>query len=179
MRPSPTSVTALPAALLLLLLSGTAVAEPFEDHRQLDCRLAPRNCTTYWLTRGIAPGPVMRFQFTGRQPALTWAQRLKRVFAIDIEKSAGLPMRTADGRRETAGLRDVPDETCLQCGDRLRVIASIEVPAVIERILEHLGRDAESVEPPHPSRATQDGSVDLTAAAAPSAPVPRAWTGAR
>jgi hypothetical protein len=39
---------------------------------------------------------------------MSWAQRLKRVFAIDIE-------------------------TCQQCGGRLRVIASIEQPAVIER----------------------------------------------
>jgi len=49
-----------------------------------------------------------------RHPGMSWAQRLKRVFAIDIE-------------------------TCRQCGGRLRVIASIEAPAVIERILEHLG----------------------------------------
>ena len=65
---------------------------------------------------------------TDRQRALTWAQRLKRVFAIDIE-------------------------TCRQCGGRLRVIASIEAPALIERILAHRGRDAGSVDPAHPSRA--------------------------
>ena len=53
-----------------------------------------------------------------RQRAMSWAQRLKRVFAIDIE-------------------------TCRQCGGRLRVIASIEATRVIERILEHLGRTAE------------------------------------
>ncbi|MDH3840933.1 MAG: hypothetical protein OES35_08435 [Chromatiales bacterium] len=33
------------------------------------------------------------------------------------------------------------------------MIASIEDPAVIERILERPGRDAASVDPPHPSRA--------------------------
>ena len=65
---------------------------------------------------------------TDRQRGLTWAQRLKRVFAIDIQ-------------------------TCRQCGGQLRVIACIEAPAVIERILAHLGRDAESVVPAHPSRA--------------------------
>ena len=65
---------------------------------------------------------------TNRQRAMTWAQRLKRVFAIDIA-------------------------ICRQCGGRLRVIASIETPAVIERILGHLGRDGESVDPAHPSRA--------------------------
>src|SRR5690606_11677876 len=63
-----------------------------------------------------------------RQRAMSWAQRLRRVFAIDIE-------------------------TCRQCGGKLRVIASIEAPAVIERILEHLGRDAGSVDSAHPGRA--------------------------
>jgi hypothetical protein len=63
---------------------------------------------------------------------MSWAQRLKRVFSIDIE-------------------------TCRQCGGHLRVIASIEAPAVIERILEHLGRDAETVDPAPPSRAPPQG----------------------
>jgi hypothetical protein len=41
---------------------------------------------------------------------MTWAQRLKRVFRIDIE-------------------------TCEYCGGAVRIIASIEDPAVIEKIL--------------------------------------------
>jgi hypothetical protein len=44
-------------------------------------------------------------------------------------------------------------ETCRQCGGRLRVIARIEPPALIERILGHLGRAAGAVDPAHPSRA--------------------------
>jgi len=67
-----------------------------------------------------------------RQRAMSWAQRLKRVFAIDIE-------------------------TCRQCGGKLRVIASIEEPAVIKRILEHLGHTAEPIDPAHPSRAPPQG----------------------
>ncbi len=47
---------------------------------------------------------------------MTWAQRLKRVFDIDIEK-------------------------CDKCGGKLKVIASIEDPEVIEKILHHLGLD--------------------------------------
>jgi hypothetical protein len=43
---------------------------------------------------------------------MNWARRLKRVFAIEIEQCAG-------------------------CGGRLKVIASIEDPEVIERILAH------------------------------------------
>jgi hypothetical protein len=48
-----------------------------------------------------------------------------------------------------------------RCGGRLRVIASIEAPAVIERILEHLGRDTESVDPAHPSRAPPQGDLSI------------------
>jgi len=43
---------------------------------------------------------------------MSWMQRLKRVFAIDIEH-------------------------CRRCGGTLRVIASIEDPLLIERILSH------------------------------------------
>ncbi len=45
---------------------------------------------------------------------MSWAQRLKRVFAIDIEQ-------------------------CERCGARVRIIASIEDRLVIQRILNHLG----------------------------------------
>ncbi len=44
---------------------------------------------------------------------MTWAQRLKRVFGIDIE-------------------------TCRECGGAVRIIACIDDPAVIEKILTHL-----------------------------------------
>ena len=48
-----------------------------------------------------------------RRAAMTWAQRLKRVFAIDIE-------------------------TCSECGGDVRIIACIEDPEVIRKILAHL-----------------------------------------
>ncbi|MFM1895755.1 MAG: hypothetical protein RLZZ385_829 [Pseudomonadota bacterium] len=44
---------------------------------------------------------------------MTWVQRLKRVFTIDIE-------------------------TCEKCKGPVRIIASVEDPAVIRQILEHL-----------------------------------------
>ncbi len=44
---------------------------------------------------------------------MTWAQRLKRVFNIDVE-------------------------TCSECGGTVKTIASIEDPAVINMILAHL-----------------------------------------
>ena len=48
-----------------------------------------------------------------RHASMTWAQRLKRVFNIDIE-------------------------TCRECGGTVKVIACIEDPVVIEKILTHL-----------------------------------------
>ena len=48
---------------------------------------------------------------------MSWTQRLKRVFQIDIER-------------------------CEQCGGKVQIIASIEEPATIKRILEHLKRQA-------------------------------------
>ncbi len=47
--------------------------------------------------------------------AMTWAQRLKRVFNIDIE-------------------------TCQACGGPMKIIACIEDPIVIRKILDHLDR---------------------------------------
>ena len=44
---------------------------------------------------------------------MTWVQRLKRVFAIEIEK-------------------------CEECGGEVKGIASIDDPDVIEKILKHL-----------------------------------------
>ena len=54
-----------------------------------------------------------------RHAAMTWARRLKRVFGIDVESS-------------------------VRCGKAVRVIASIEEPALIERILAYVGGKAEA-----------------------------------
>ena len=48
---------------------------------------------------------------------MTWMQRLKRVFGIDIE-------------------------TCKRCGAKVKVMASIEAPAVSANILKHLKQKA-------------------------------------
>jgi hypothetical protein len=48
--------------------------------------------------------------------AMSWAQRLRRVFAIEVD-------------------------TCARCQGQLRVIASIEELEVIARILAHRDRD--------------------------------------
>ena len=57
-----------------------------------------------------------------RRAAMTWAQRLKRVFGIDIA-------------------------TCSACGGALRIIACIEDPAVIKKILTHLDKKDACTEP--------------------------------
>ena len=49
---------------------------------------------------------------------MTWARLLKRVFDLDLER-------------------------CEQCGGKLKIRAAIEEPAVIERILTHLGLAAQ------------------------------------
>ncbi len=53
---------------------------------------------------------------------MSWAQRLKRVFKIDIE-------------------------TCAECGGPMKVIACIEGPVVIKKILDHLNQKPETVSP--------------------------------
>jgi hypothetical protein len=56
-----------------------------------------------------------------RRASMSWAQRLKRVFNIDIE-------------------------TCRECGGAVKVIACIETPVVIKQILDHLKHKAETSE---------------------------------
>ena len=65
-----------------------------------------------------------------RRAAMSWAQRLKRVFGIDIQ-------------------------TCALCGGAMRIIACIEDAAVIEKILAHLDAKAAAGQTsrPPPSRA--------------------------
>ena len=77
---------------------------------------------------------------------MAWAQRLRRLFDIDVANSAGQPIGTAAGCREAVGCRDVADETCRACGGALRVIACIEDPVVIEKILSHLDKKTSFVD---------------------------------
>jgi len=65
---------------------------------------------------------------------MTWAQRLTRVFNIDIDNSAGQSICTVVDCRESVGHKDLPDETCRECGGAIKVIACIEDPVVIEKI---------------------------------------------
>jgi hypothetical protein len=88
------------------------------------------------VTKPKAPASFERDKQTEahRHRAMTWAQRLKRVFQIEIE-------------------------TCRRCGGRLRVIASIEEQVVIDRILGHLGHATEPLDLAHPGRGPPTGEL--------------------
>mgnify|MGYP001547886975 CR=1 FL=1 len=65
-----------------------------------------------------------------RHAAMSWAQRLKRVFNIDM------PQGTLSRRFAPIHLVEV----CARCGGSVRIIACIEDQDVIDRILAHLQR---------------------------------------
>jgi hypothetical protein len=84
------------------------------------------------LRAAIVPGPVQNPIEHAEEHARTsarmgWARLLKRVFDIDLEH-------------------------CPQCGGEFKIIAAIEEPAVIVRILTHLGLPARAP-PRSPARA--------------------------
>ncbi len=93
--------------------------------------------------RGKGPKHKASVQSADRTPAerhvaMTWAQRLKRVFNIDIE-------------------------TCQACGGPMKVIACIEDPVVIRTILTHLDRNAPTTTSsplPEPRAPPQAGLFD-------------------
>jgi hypothetical protein len=72
-----------------------------------------RTTTTAWRASGNQPAATRNP--AERHRAMNWAQRLKRVFQLDLS-------------------------SCEGCGGQVRVIASIEDPLVIGKILEHLER---------------------------------------
>jgi hypothetical protein len=85
----------------------------FAPHSKLRAAVTPAH-------RGIgaAPPPTDPARPpTPRHVAMSWARRLKRVFGIEIEG-------------------------CVRCGGPLRIIASIEEPGVIAKILSYLERTA-------------------------------------
>lgn len=62
---------------------------------------------------------------TPRHVAMSWARRLKRVFGIQIERCSG-------------------------CGDALKIIASIEEPQLIAKLLAHFERTLSARRPIKP-----------------------------
>jgi len=109
----------------------------FAPHSALRAQVTPAG-------RGKHTGPTERSP-AERHRAMTWAQRLKRVFRIEIEQ-------------------------CEHCGGKVRIIASIEDPAVAGRILAHLqereGADSTPADAATAHRAGRSISPEA---------VPRAW----
>ena len=70
-----------------------------------------------------------------RRGSMNWAQRIKRVFNIDVER-------------------------CDQCGGKIKEIACIEDPVVIKKILDHLDKTAPTEQGRRPQRrASPQGSL--------------------
>ena len=67
------------------------------------------------------PSPVAGRR-TGRHPHPSWAELLRRAWAVDVL-------------------------ACRACGGRLRLLATIQDPAVVHRVLTHLGLPTESPQP--------------------------------
>ena len=67
--------------------------------------------------------------------SMTWARRLKRVFRVDVE-------------------------TCEHCGGTVRIVAAIEDPDVIERILTHIARRDRAANTPHGPRGPPGAACD-------------------
>ena len=92
----------------------------FAPHSRLRAAITPAGCGAGG--KGAKQDANAEAPAVPKHVAMSWAQRLKRVFAIEID-------------------------TCARCQGRLRVIASIEEPEVIARILAHRERDCGAAEP--------------------------------
>lgn len=87
------------------------VLAPHYKHRKQIVPKPPELIVTGQEPEIIAPNILEQ-----KQKNIPWARLLARVFGIDVE-------------------------TCSKCGGRMKIIAAIEDPAVIRKILDHLGLD--------------------------------------
>ena len=105
-------------AVIRVVRSSKGTADPTPHSRELGMDPLPRRVGAEppLAGRGYAGGQGRTAQpersAIERHAAMTWARRLERVFGIDVE-------------------------SCVRCAKAVRVIASIEEPALIERILAH------------------------------------------
>ena len=103
------------------LIRFHGVFAPNFKHRSLVVPSPPHNQKTDEEGSGLED--LEDYHGKKKSRSMTWAQRLKQVFNIDIE-------------------------TCSKCGGKVKIIVCIEETEVIEKILNHLGLDSK---PPTPS----------------------------
>ena len=108
------------------LIRYHGILAPNAKHRS---QVVPRVAPQPRRRRGKEPVPADRPVVAASRAdmptaPLTWMQRLKRVFAIDLS-------------------------VCPKCGGRLRVIADVTDPQVIQRILQHVAHQQGPPTDPH------------------------------
>ncbi len=92
------------------------ILAPHDKHRKL---VVPKSPKVEERTKALTEVKVLTLQQQllekkKKQQRMSWARLLKRVFGIDVE-------------------------TCGGCGGKMRIIAAVEDPQVIKKILDHLG----------------------------------------
>jgi len=102
----------------------------FAPHSALRRRIVP-----HAPARLKKPGPDEEGAFAHRHRAMTWAQRLRRVFNIDIE-------------------------TCERCGGAMKILACIQDPAVIRKLLRATSSAQSSVQSPPARGPPSPGPAD-------------------
>ena len=108
------------ASVHVIAKLAALVPRPRDNLTRFHGVFVPNSKHRVWVTparrgKGSPKSAADQDEKTPAQPhvAMSWAQRLKRVFNIDVK-------------------------TCRVCGAAARVIACIEDPAVISKILKHL-----------------------------------------
>jgi hypothetical protein len=79
-----------------------------------------------------------------RRASMTWAQRLKRVFMLYIPVPHPYGAAYGCANRLSCRFVNIDIETCRACGGAVKVVACIEDPVVIEKILTHLNETVAS-----------------------------------
>lgn len=92
------------------------ILAPHDRHRKLVVPKPPEAKQEAQATTQLKPLTLQQqlLENKKKNQRMSWARLLKRVFNIDVE-------------------------TCLACGGKMRIIAAVEEPEVIKKILDHLG----------------------------------------
>lgn len=103
-------------------------------HYKYRKQIVPKKTPEFKLARAEEPAEPTQIESTQLEPKkknIPWARLLARVFNIDVE-------------------------TCTKCGGNMKIIAAIEDPKVIRKILNHKGLPSKPP-PLHPARGPPRG----------------------